>query len=139
MKSLLDKYTFIERLRSAPDKADKATIQQLASTYPGALRELELLAPTALTERIAALRDGCPDWAAPMEAYHRHLLRILQAKARAAPCGLSENEYAQLQALPGGRLSQLAIAWTCQQCGLGERQLREMLWPLVSKQPPKMP
>ncbi len=134
MNTLLHKYRLIRQLRELQQQrqhVDRATLQSLAQAFPGALRELELLPPSALKERIALLESGTPDWAEPMQRYHANLRRILQSKRTGSLADLSEHEQQQLSAQPRRRLSELALTWTREQSGLELGALREMLWPLI--------
>lgn len=135
MTSLLEKYRCIEKLRllrkAGDDNVDRQTLQQLASAFPGALRELELLPTDMLVTRIVELTQSEPTWAEPMWTYHRHLRRILEAKKSPGRSDLTARELAQLKSLPGRRVSQLAAQWTCAELGLDANQLRNLLWPLV--------
>lgn len=82
--ALLRKYRWIEALRAAP-RAPDATLRELAAAFPGALRELDDLAPDTLRARIAALEAGDHEapWMKPMAAYHGWLRVGLGAKRAA--------------------------------------------------------
>lgn len=100
LAELLRKYVALRNLRTASDVAERAWLRELATEFPGALRELDCLPLASIEARItglqAALAGGNVEpWMRWMSAYHRRLRAALALK-RAAPRG---------PAVPGGRLN----------------------------------
>jgi len=91
--ALLAKYQLLKRLRTQhaaqPDAKPVQVLAQLAAHYPGALREIDILKPGKLEERIACLQralageDDAPAWVWWMVRYHAWMRIALRVKRAA--------------------------------------------------------
>lgn len=101
LRALRDKYRQIKRMREE-DAAGLAhdprrEMAELASRYPGALRELDELTMAQIEQRLAALERCCasahepaPDWAALQIGYHGWMRAVLRIKRLARGRGCAE-------------------------------------------------
>ncbi len=84
--ALATKYRTLAELRHGRDAggavADRARLQALARAFPGALRELDLLALDEIERRAHALEADGPDeaWMEWVSAYHAALRAALDAR-----------------------------------------------------------
>jgi hypothetical protein len=144
--ALRDKYARLVSLREerlAGADASGAALRQLATAFPGALRELDRAPLSELRARLALLSGDAPlpAWAAPSHDFHT-LLRLAQGIRRAA--GRERNPIAGLAALrrsgepsdllvpvlrpPAGRLTQWACEEVGRRYGLVREQVEELLF-----------
>jgi hypothetical protein len=86
LSALVRKYGAITELRRGLGVRDDSKLRDLATEFPGALRELDALTLAELDERLAATqraRNGAPvaPWISAMLAYHAVMKRALAVKA----------------------------------------------------------
>jgi hypothetical protein len=139
--SLTEKYDRIAALRADYDRTggvvDRAAVAALAQRWPGAVRELDTLAPAVLSARREALRaagtgeGAVPAWAVAHDAWHRVMVAALWVKAQVrrdavddgardaalaagatarAGVALGEGFVAAVRRPPGGRLAAVVTA-----------------------------
>jgi hypothetical protein len=125
--ALSEKYRLLVELRRARERGEppppRAVFRDLASRFPGALRELDRMPMATLERRIAELADASSggatrEWMAAHAGYHELLRfalahKLARAHGRAppvmAPPQAADREFLeQLRAAPGGRMVPLA-------------------------------
>ena len=148
------KYRALSALRESA-LASKTTLRSLAQEFPGALRELDILPPAALEQRIHAVsqaeRGGPAEpWIVWMLAYHARMRLALAAKQRLRGAGPGDVEriaavaaalalefgeqadptfVARVSAPPGGRLNRLVFELLEQEFGRPRTELENTLFP----------
>ncbi|MGZ3423241.1 MAG: hypothetical protein ACXVEF_24345 [Polyangiales bacterium] len=86
---LLEKYQTMRALRSSPGEPPRDVLRDLAQRFPGALAEIDRIAPSLLDERIAQLQsilerpriEHLPDWVRGWLLTHARLRGALAIKA----------------------------------------------------------
>ncbi|MGF1468103.1 MAG: hypothetical protein ACFCGT_18440 [Sandaracinaceae bacterium] len=163
LTELLGKYAEMVALREADEAGEgadpKPAMRELASRFPGALREIDELPLGVLRGRSGSLRrflDGAeeePDWARPMAAYHGWLRVALGVKRAAGPsrrleaatawlagpyrplpgdppaAELTEAALAAMLRPPGGRLNGWVLERVAARYGITRDTLERRLFP----------
>ncbi len=166
--ALRDKYQRMRRLRDANDAAreegrphlpDREELRALARAFPGALAEIDRIAPALLAERIAILdallereehaADALPTWVRGWILVHRGLRGVLAIKLRLAGARtvderlrariagelVDEEARAWLDRIdvianpPAGRVVELVHREVADQVGVPAASLRTLLMP----------
>ncbi|HEY8943196.1 MAG TPA: hypothetical protein VIM73_02990 [Polyangiaceae bacterium] len=149
------KYRTLLDLRRAAREPDVGVLRALASEFPGALRELEILPLATLERRLqtvtGAVAGGEPSpWVHWMLAYHRRMCLVLAIKrklgearlepgaiARGVGAEFGEELDSQLVAKvarpPGGRLNRLVFELLEGEFGRSRAELESTLFPALAR------
>jgi len=80
-RALAEKYREMIALRRATGPKDDARLKQLASRFPGVLREIDSRTMASLEERLAELETGWPAWASLQLRFHGWLRVALRLRS----------------------------------------------------------
>ncbi len=159
IKDLAEKYARMRQLRaSLPsggqrglEVSEKAALKSLAADFPGALRELDVLATDELDERhraieswLAAPTGDPPRWMVWMDRYHTLMRQALLVRAAAATRATEPADWAQwcaerdidfafagaALAPPGGRIMAAVLARLGVEFAASEADVWDALFPL---------